>query len=87
MKVFETVNIQNKFLRHSLFHLHFKTWRHITSPFCRLLDEPTKDDILLDKNSRTVAGVVATKAKVPAKELYMSKSRYMPGIFKAFNVL
>ncbi|VDO52165.1 unnamed protein product [Brugia timori] len=50
-------------------------------PIVKLLDEqPSKDDTLLDKNSHTIAGTIVMKAKLPAKELYMSKSRYMPGI-------
>uniref|UniRef100_A0A8R1XVZ4 non-specific serine/threonine protein kinase n=1 Tax=Onchocerca volvulus TaxID=6282 RepID=A0A8R1XVZ4_ONCVO len=49
-------------------------------PNYRLLDEPSKGDTILDKNSHTISGAVVMKTKLPAKELYMSKSRYMPGI-------
>uniref|UniRef100_A0A915Q5I5 non-specific serine/threonine protein kinase n=1 Tax=Setaria digitata TaxID=48799 RepID=A0A915Q5I5_9BILA len=49
-------------------------------PITKLLDEPTKNDILLDKNSHTISGAIVTKVKLPAKELYLSKSRYIPGI-------
>uniref|UniRef100_A0A0R3RL06 non-specific serine/threonine protein kinase n=1 Tax=Elaeophora elaphi TaxID=1147741 RepID=A0A0R3RL06_9BILA len=45
----------------------------------RLLDEPSKGDTMLDKNSQTISGTAVMKTKLPAKELYMSKSRYMPG--------
>ncbi|EJD74161.1 CMGC/RCK/MAK protein kinase [Loa loa] len=49
-------------------------------PITKLLDEPTKKDTLLDKNSHTISGTTIMKTKLPAKELYMSKSRYMPGV-------
>ncbi|KAL3998856.1 Protein kinase domain family protein [Acanthocheilonema viteae] len=48
-------------------------------PITKLMDEPSKDDTLLDKNSDTIKTVVM-KTKLPARELYMSKSRYMPGL-------
>ncbi|MCP9263469.1 Serine/threonine-protein kinase MAK [Dirofilaria immitis] len=49
-------------------------------PIIKLLDEPTKNDTILDKNSQTITGTVVMKTKLPAKDLYMSKSRYMPGV-------
>ncbi|VDN02165.1 unnamed protein product [Thelazia callipaeda] len=55
-------------------------------PINKVLVEPSKRDLLLDKNSRTISGVMMTKAKIPAKELYMSRSRYMPGTINHQNV-
>ncbi|CAG9539291.1 unnamed protein product [Cercopithifilaria johnstoni] len=49
-------------------------------PIIKLLDESSKADTLLDKNSHTITGTIYMKTKLPAKELYMSKSRYMPGL-------
>uniref|UniRef100_A0A914RV54 Protein kinase domain-containing protein n=1 Tax=Parascaris equorum TaxID=6256 RepID=A0A914RV54_PAREQ len=39
----------------------------------------TRKDSFLDKNSGAISGTLATKPKPAAKDLYLAKSRYMPG--------
>jgi hypothetical protein len=60
----------------------------ISVKYCRMDDEtyslPSKLDksdqplITSDKNSRVISGL-AKKSPINAKELYLSKSRYVPG--------
>uniref|UniRef100_A0A9J2P0P1 Protein kinase domain-containing protein n=1 Tax=Ascaris lumbricoides TaxID=6252 RepID=A0A9J2P0P1_ASCLU len=52
-------------------------------PINKLLEEASKKDSLLDKNSGAISGTLATKPKPAAKDLYLAKSRYMPGFVNA----
>ncbi|KHN87151.1 Serine/threonine-protein kinase MAK [Toxocara canis] len=49
-------------------------------PINKLFEEASKKDSLLDKNSRAISGTIAPKLKPAAKELYLAKSRYVPGV-------
>uniref|UniRef100_A0A915AC60 Uncharacterized protein n=1 Tax=Parascaris univalens TaxID=6257 RepID=A0A915AC60_PARUN len=52
-------------------------------PINKLLEEASKKDSFLDKNSGAISGTLATKPKPAAKDLYLAKSRYMPGFVNA----
>ncbi|VDM38666.1 unnamed protein product [Toxocara canis] len=54
-------------------------------PINKLFEEASKKDSLLDKNSRAISGTIAPKLKPAAKELYLAKSRYVPGYVPSFG--
>ncbi|VDK44802.1 unnamed protein product [Anisakis simplex] len=52
-------------------------------PITKLLEETSKKNPMMEKSNRNIGGNVVIRTKPAAKELYLAKSRYVPGEFAA----